>query len=503
MVTVRRRYGFLVLISGIGYVLSFGNQLLVSYLFGTSGQLDAYWLTLAIAGFAVFYVHPFREALVPDAHRASAISSEKCSEVLVAGMAVLALLAMISLVGFAALGGLAGTFAQSGSKTDANGLLAWFVPFILLFGFSETCNAVLISLDLAVWQAVARLAAAVASLSCLAEFGPVLGIRGLVLSLVAGQMVVFAVSLAALARQGIRLKWAGFSVLKEGRFAAMFVSLLLNYAMAQAYSLYERWAMSSFSPGALSGYQYATSLVNVVISLLAVPLANVAWPKFLACRLEAGERQSADLLRRACIPLFLLLLPICTFAFRFASQISGILFARGAFDAVSLASTSSALALTIFSAIPIGMSALLTRALMAEGRSRNVAAIGFATTIAGAAIISGGLVTNSLATVRLHWLLANSFGLLVGLGMFFGDQLRGWRQSFGATLWVARWAVAAVAAAWVLPSPPESLSNKLVLSAVLGAEALLYVILFVGIALLMRAISWSDIKRVVPHLTKA
>ena len=53
-------------LSLIIYILSFFHQLLISYFFGTSDLLDAYWLSLAVAFMFTIHAQPVKEVLVND-----------------------------------------------------------------------------------------------------------------------------------------------------------------------------------------------------------------------------------------------------------------------------------------------------------------------------------------------------------------------------------------------------------------------------------------------------
>ena len=53
-------------LSVIIYILSFFHQLLISYFFGTSDLLDAYWLSLAVAFMFTIHAQPVKEILVND-----------------------------------------------------------------------------------------------------------------------------------------------------------------------------------------------------------------------------------------------------------------------------------------------------------------------------------------------------------------------------------------------------------------------------------------------------
>ena len=92
---LRRRLGSLVALSGLATVTGFATQIIVAFYFGTSKDLDSYWLAMALVGTLCFYVHPLRESLIAVVFRSVKAHPDRASEVLTAG--VLVLLAMSSL----------------------------------------------------------------------------------------------------------------------------------------------------------------------------------------------------------------------------------------------------------------------------------------------------------------------------------------------------------------------------------------------------------------------
>ena len=46
------------------YPLSFINQILISYFFGTSAKLDAYWFSMSLAMVLIIHLQPVKEILV-------------------------------------------------------------------------------------------------------------------------------------------------------------------------------------------------------------------------------------------------------------------------------------------------------------------------------------------------------------------------------------------------------------------------------------------------------
>lgn len=485
MTSLTRRFGSLVVLSAAGYVLSFCSQLVISYYFGTSPELDGYWAALGLVNFMCFYLHPLREALVPAVHRAAVSGMADAGKVLSAGLSFLGMLVIVSaLLLFVFFNGFAFLMSMIGGGRSAVALVdlvLWLFPFMGLYVFTEALNGVLISLDRAVLQALARLATVAVFLAVLISFGASMGVTALLFGQLVGMTAGVGICVAALRAMRLRPVVNGFSVLRGSGVFPLFMALLTSYLFAQLYVLGERTAMIHLSEGLVSAYQYSTSLVNMLISMLAYPLANVLWPRFLASG-QAGEASEAGVLAgRTAAVLFLTLFIVCTFVWTHAEQVVFLLFNRGAFGTESAAQTVSALQATIFAAIPIGVMAILGRLLISFGNGRSQVHTGFAITVVGLSVIGVSVWLHSVALVQWHWLAANVAGLLVSL--FAYSRQCGLSRSalMKGSGWTAIIVIAVCSAAFLTPHF-ETGGDKLFTCAALALEGTIFLLIAGAIA---------------------
>ena len=406
-------FGLLFILSAAGYVLSFGNQLVASYHFGTSPSLDAYWALFAAANLLSFYVQPLREALVPPVFSAASKDLGHASALFSAGLVLQLILASLSLsmllVAPADMLNWVGV-----DKAEPLSFLWGFVPYFFLFALAETCNGLLLSFNRAIYQATARVLSYIMGLTFLWFLAGHIGVLALLLSLLVTQFTILVVSAFGLYREGIRLRWRGFAQLWQApRFKPVFSALLLNYLFAQAYVVCERVTMLGLLPGLVASYQYSVALVNVLISLMAIPLANLLWPRFLAQATHEGVDAMLESCALVVAPLVLVLLGCCTFAARFSVEIVQLLFARGSFDSVSVVHTSQALGATVFAAIPVSLFTIFSRILYSQGRGRAIAAAGISIAVIGSGIVLLAGRLGSVTLVQWHWVVSNSVGLMM------------------------------------------------------------------------------------------
>jgi putative peptidoglycan lipid II flippase len=451
MNSFQKSFSLLFFLSATGYVLSFGNQLVVSYHFGTSVALDAYWALFAVANFLLFYVQPLREALVPPVFTAVADDREPASALFTAGLVLQVLLALLSMtLLLMAPSNLLDRFGVHNS--DSLGLWLVFLPFFILFAMAETCNGLLLSFNQAVYQAVARLASALLGLVCLWVLAGHIGVLALLFSLLIAQVTTLLISALGLYREGIRWVWRGLDPLwRETRFKTVFSALLLNYFLAQTYVVFERFTMLSLQPGLVASFQYSVALVNVLISLLAFPLSNLLWPRFLAQAALGDSDAMLNAAARVVVPLVLVLLACSCFAEQFSQEIVQLLFARGSFDEVSVAQTSQALRATVFAAIPVSLFTIYSRILFSQGRGRAIAAGGISIALSGSGVVLLAGLLGSVSLVQWHWAIGNTVGLLVIFYVLLRNSSDPMSHIRGA--WALSWraGIAVSGALWVTP----------------------------------------------------
>ncbi len=420
MERIRNKVGVIFFLSILGYGLSFCNQLIISYHFGTSSSLDVYWTSLAIINFLCFYLHPFKESLIPIVHHAIDERMIEASEILSAGMIFLTVLVMLSSCVLIFLPDLIDIFSKRNQTTFIKmlELLPWLLPFLWLFTFSETLNSILVCLDKVIFQSIVKVFASTFSLALLFFVSKSLGVKAIYVALLAGQFVVTFMSLYALRNYSFKFKFDFLSVLKEKRFFNLFTSLIVSYLIAQFYILSERTAMVDMQAGLLSSFQYSASLVNVLVGVVAVPISTSIWHTFLQAKVTKNHKKAEALALKASYALFILMTLICSFSFVNAREIIYLIFSRGQFDEASLLLTTQTFKAVIFVALVIGLTNIFGRFLISIARARDNAIIGILTAVFGMSVIFISWFYGYSNVIQWHWLVANLIGLVFSLWLF-------------------------------------------------------------------------------------
>jgi len=440
--------------------MSFGNYLVVSYYFGTSAVLDSYLALLASANFLLFFVQPLREALVPPVFSAVAADREHASKLFTAGLALQVSFALVAMAVLISVKFNAVEILVGKTTTYSPELLFWFLPFFVLFPLAETCNGLLLSFNRAVFQAMARLLSATMGLGCIWLLADHIGVLALLLSLVIAQICNLTISSIGLWKEGIRLVWGGVLALRhEQRFKSVFSSLLLSYLFVQVYMVTERFTMLGMFPGLVASYQYSVALVNVLVSLLAFPLTNLLWPRFLADAVKDGTDAMLNTAFGVVAPLVLALFACCTLTERFAPEIVKLLFERGSFDASSVVQTTQALRSTIFAAIPVSLLTIFSKILFSQGRGRAIGLSGTSVALSGTTVVLLAGWTGSVTLVQWNWVIGNTIGLFVMLYLILRRATAS--RHFLLTGWTLIWRSSLAALLAIVITPDLTSVNTL------------------------------------------
>ncbi len=389
-------------LSSIGFLLALASQMLLSYYFGTSADLDAYWLGLAVVQVVTFYIGPAREALVPELarrapHDASAYFSGALN-LLLLGLAASAIV-MATMRGFIAPWLVDSRQPELLAKVAT--LLLVMAPLALLIPLTELFNNVLVAFDRVLVQGAVRvLSTSVLIVALLLAAGRA-GIEAAVAGLLAGNVLALAVLWRVSSGVGLRFD-AGVRPSADAVFFKVGGALLLAFGVSQLYVVFERNTFTTFGEGVVSAYQYGAALSQVPQMVLVGTLGTAMWPRALeAARNRDGAATSA-LVGESLALLMPFLGFITVFTHLHAEPLVYLLFFRGAFDERSLELTSLALSIYVLGLPFVAVSTILGRVLVSCQAARQLAITGLGSSAAGCAILVAARASGSLVIAFAH-----------------------------------------------------------------------------------------------------
>ena len=438
MNSLKKNIGWTTILSIAGFVLSFASQIIISYFFGTSAELDSYWVAFALMNLLAFPLASLKEALVPGVHQYGQSEPQKASAYFSQGMSLVLLVAAVGLVAAWVFGSRLSALMLGGSPSSAmEGLvmrqLHWLAPGILLLAISETLGALLTSFHKVIFQMVSRVLAASTSLMCIGIFSGWIGINALSISFLFGQLVMALVLIVVFFRMQIVFKPSWPIDLGRSYFYLSF-TLLISALATQLYLLYEKAVFADFGTGIISSFQYGVSLTNVVIAILAGSLASVFWPRFMA---YVQQDDFSSLYKEVALAIKISLIAlggVCSFAYLCASPIVSIIFVRGAFNQDAALKTAEMLQATIFTALPIAIITLLGRVLISLRSSKAIMFVGLSIAISGAITLKLAYQIESINLAIHHWLVANIIGCIVS-ALVFGRVIKLHFSNYLSDVW--------------------------------------------------------------------
>ncbi len=456
MNSLKKNIGWTTILSIAGFVLSFASQIIISYFFGTSAELDSYWVAFALMNLLAFPLASLKEALVPGVHQYGQSDPRNASTYFSQGMSLVLFVATLGVIAAWVFGSSLSALMLGGSPSSAmEGLvmrqLHWLAPGILLLAISETLGALLTSFHKVIFQMVSRVLAASTSLMCIGIFSGWIGINALSISFLFGQLVTSLVLMAVFFRMRITYRPTWPLGLGRGYFY-LSVTLLMSALATQLYLLYEKAVFADFGSGIISSFQYGVSLTNVVIAILAGSLASVFWPRFMA---YVQQDDLTSLYKEVALAIKISLIAlggVCSFAYLCASPIVSIIFIRGAFNQEAALKTAEMLQATIFTALPIAIITLLGRVLISLKSSKSIMYVGLSIAISGAITLRFAYQVDSINLAIHHWVIANIIGCIVSV-LVFGRVIKlRFSDYLSDALWIGRFimALACVMVLWGL-----------------------------------------------------
>lgn len=390
-------------LSSIGFLLAFTSQLLLSYYFGTSAALDAYWLALAVVQVFTFYIGPAREALVPEiAKRSTEGASRYFSSAL--NLILLCLLgsAVAILLFRGAIAAVMVDANQPELRDRLRGMLPLMVPLALLLPLTELFNNVLIAFHRLLTQGLVRIASSVVLIIALAVSARWVGIDAAVAGLVLGNLLALGLLWRTSSKLGLNFDWHA-KPSADAAFLRLGGALLIAFAASQLYVVFERNTFTAFGEGVVSAYQYGAALSQVPQMVLVGTLATAVWPRALEAARNRDARATASLLAESFTLLVPLLAFISTFAHLFAKPLIYVLFFRGAFDERSLELTTQAFSIYVLALPLLAISTVVGRVLVSYQAARQLAITGIGSAVAGCAVLVIAREAGSLVTAFFHF----------------------------------------------------------------------------------------------------
>ncbi len=406
----------LLVLSTLIYPLSLINQVILSWNFGTSLELDTFWTGYAALVFLCSPVLASREALSLEIRHMAIMAPQQVSSIFSRRLNALFLMALF-ICGFVWLTAFPLVSFLSGGREEIRRCLLTLFPLqtggVLLLTLNETLSATLTASGDAMYNQWGRLCGVVASILLVPLTSACLGVNAMALALLVSSGMFLFAQLCVLHHRGIRYEPLHMPSL-PGPFAAATLPVLVYLLLTQGVAAYARLALQQNGVSAVSGYQYALSIYGIPENIILFSVHGTLWA--LLSRntpdiSEAGEeyRRVWSLFKTVAVVMAC----VTCLLFLFDKAIVRLLLMRGAFNEQSLGASAHALALIALGLVPQSLSLLYGRYMLQRHGTAVSLGWGLQAT-AGGVCITVGLWLNKPDLILLH----NALGAITAIAFF-------------------------------------------------------------------------------------
>jgi peptidoglycan biosynthesis protein MviN/MurJ (putative lipid II flippase) len=368
----------LTLMTAAVYLVYLLQGICISNYFGTSAELDGFWLAMLVVTTLVALAEPFKEAAVVGV-KVQELSDPEESQRTFSGLLNRLILWSLAIIAAAALAArplatfLAPDAADRAPRAEVFQLTLFLLPLCLL-----QATGILIEGYLSVQRKylVPRfytLIGVLAAVAVIVQFHHRLAVMAIVLAFYVQFGVKLAGMIWSLQRGGFRYSLTLGSHGTGGRF----VPLLLVQLSAMFMLFLLQKFISAAASGGLSAYNFAYAVWVVPLMLLASSVATVTWTDMLeAGHLDVGRLWGEfDFIARLTVAA---MFAFSLLFFFLADPIVRFIYERGAFTAASVGLTADCLRVLAFGLPFWGLLSLSVRGLLARRKQMAILCIGIA-----------------------------------------------------------------------------------------------------------------------------
>ena len=400
--------------------LAAARQVVLAALFGAGAAMDALVVGLSVAemmialltgsflGVFVPLYARWREKEGPAAADARGIN-------VIAGVLVVLTAAAVGLgLGGGTLAGWVGYGFTAEQRAIAGSLMPWLAVFMWGTGAAVLATGLFHVRGRFFAPQMAQVIERVTVLVVVMALAPALGIRSAGVAFgMGGLALVGALAVAAARRRAVPRPRPSPHRPELRAYAVLFLPLMAAAIVDQAVLFTDRAMASTLPAGAVSAIYYATVIWRLPVVLLAANFCTVLFPRVSEDVAAADPGRLASSLSFGLKSMILVLIGATTLLLVLGSDLTALLFERGAFGPAATGLTSRVLMVLSLCLVVQGISAVVSMTLYALHRTGVIAAVGVGRVILN--VVLNALLIGPLGAVGIA--LSTSLTLLVWVGM--------------------------------------------------------------------------------------
>jgi len=341
-----------VIVMGIavaGKVLGFVQNLLIAYVFGTSMEVDAYFVAFSIPVILSILVREIIEpAFLPTfmgvMEKDGEIAAWKLFSTTINALLILfAVLTLLGIVGSPFLVSILAPGFEGMKRIITIKLIRIILPASVFLGVSAVTYITLNSYKRFTVPALGDFCFKVFIIITFLVSVRVMGIVGLAIGVVVGALVRLLVHLLGLWKKRNLYKYTlDFKYPPMKRMQRLMLPLIVGITFSQLGYMVDNVFASTLETGSLSALTYAKKVVQMPLIVLPYTLAIIIFPFFSELALSNKKKDLLEMFMQATKLLAFLFIPMAIGLIVLRTPVVRLLFERGAFDLYSTQITSSA-----------------------------------------------------------------------------------------------------------------------------------------------------------------
>jgi len=432
-------------LSAIGYLITLGNQVVISKKLGTSAELDAYFYTLSLVSLFSFFSNPITDAAIPLFFSQKEGGKEQenlyFSKIL---NSILAICGISTLIFILINSQIAKAFVQDNLLQHIESIQKYsllLTPFIFLSTLTLFFQSVLNVNNRYISQQVGRLVGSLAGLTILIIFTKKWGASAIGLSLIVSMTILVLFQWKEIRDCGVRYRFlSGF--VRNSKFYKVLFVLSVTFITTCFYIIFEKWVLASFGLGYVSAFTYSQKLFQVPVQIFMASIVSVSWTRFMERHYQDGRDSSIDEAIKLSSLAFAFSLFIALALSLYGYEILYLIFYGGKFDVESLKQTSEVFRILILG-IPVYVAyVMLNRLITSLQQAKMLGYIGIIFNFimflgAGSAVLTGKLSLIVWSTPLAYFLM--SVAILMQLSSLTSQNV--FISFFSYSKWISLYAI--------------------------------------------------------------
>lgn len=358
--------------TAFGYVIGFGNQVVIASSFGTSADLDVYLFAFSLISFCWFFVGPIIEVSIPVLVRRFSLDQDKANDFFTSILNLIFVLSTISFIFIYLLSDVAVGMLSSDEPVyseDLKSYILMLVTTVYLMALTMFLQAVLNAVGVFIAQAASKFILALVQLICLIILIQHYAINAIIISLQISLGVLLVVQVYILYKKGIKYRFLKVLTFESELLKRIFI-LSTTFGLSSVQLIYERYVYLNTAEASLAAFNYSFTLLQIPQAVLISGLVAFMWTKLMAAINENRFKQALESLNSVVYHSLIYVSALSVFIFIYSEEILYLLYYRGEFGVAAVTKTAHYLQYLIASLPFLAINVLLGRVFVALGRLR-------------------------------------------------------------------------------------------------------------------------------------